>query len=64
MNKFLAAVIATVFTLAALVTGIMLTNSVSISFTRMICYDLIFVGQFLTFLWCAVTFYPRQESQD
>ena len=54
--QFLVGILATVFSLLSMVVGIMLTNSVTLTFWQMICYDGIFVIAFLTFLWCAVLF--------
>lgn len=54
--------IAGIFSLVSMVLGIVLTNSVNITFWRMIAYDMVFVVQFLTFLWCAVVFARNQDS--
>ena len=47
----------------AMIIGIMLVNSVRLTFWQMISYDLLFVVQFLTFLWCALL-YGRQLTSD
>lgn len=57
-------ILAAIFSVISMVLGIMLTNSVNITFWRMIFYDLVFVIQFLTFLWCAVVFTKSQNSQN
>ena len=54
--KFIVSLVATVLSLMAMIIGIMLVNSVSLTFWQMICYDLLFVLQFLTFLWCAILY--------
>ena len=61
--KFIVSLIATVFSLMAMIIGIMLVNSVRLTFWQMISYDLLFVVQFLTFLWCALL-YGRQLTSD
>ena len=61
--KFIVSLIATVFSLMAMIIGIMLVNSVRLTFWQMISYDLLFVVQFLTFLWCALL-YGRQLTAD
>ena len=62
--KLIIGIIATVFSFAAMVLGIMLVNFVNLTFWRMIWYDLIFVVQFLTFLWCAIVFTRRSCEAD
>lgn len=54
--KFIVSLVATVLSLIAMIIGIMLVNSVNLTFWQMICYDLLFVLQFLTFLWCAILY--------
>ena len=61
--KFIVSLVATVFSLMAMIIGIMLVNSVRLTFWQMISYDLLFVVQFLTFLWCALL-YGRQLTSD
>lgn len=61
--KFIVSLLATVFSLMAMIIGIMLVNSVRLTFWQMISYDLLFVVQFLTFLWCALL-YGRQLTSD
>ena len=67
MNKpfqLLAGVVGALFSLIAMVVGIVLTNSVSITFWRMVLYDMAFVLQFLAFLWCAVVFTQKPDYRD
>ena len=64
MYKFFVSILATVFTLLSLIVGIMLANSPTLTFMQMICYDVIFIGQFLTFLWCAILFYRNPQKEE
>ena len=63
-HKFIAGLIATVFSLLAAIVGIMLVNSVKLTFWQMICYDLLFIVQFLTFLWCAIVYARKPDGTD
>ena len=63
-SLFFVGVLATIFSLLSMVVGIMLTNSVTLTFWRMICYDAIFVIAFLTFVWCAVLFTRSSKDTD
>lgn len=61
--RLLISLIASVLSLISMIVGIMLVNALNYPFWRMIGYDLIFVCQFLSFLWCAVL-YTRKEICD
>lgn len=61
--KFIVSLVATVLSLMAMIIGIMLVNSVNLTFWQMISYDLLFVLQFLSFLWCAIL-YRRDLTSD
>ena len=56
--------LATVFSLAAMAAGIMLANTAPVTFWQMICYDLIFIVQFLTFLWCGLVYYRQVNNEQ
>ena len=62
--RFLVSLAATVFSLFSMIIGIMLVNSVQLTFWQMIWYDLLFVIQFLTFLWCAILYGRRQSCSE
>ena len=62
--KLFVSLFATVMSLLSLAAGIMLVNSLTFGFWQMIGYDLIFVGQFFTFLWCAIIYYRNLKQDD
>lgn len=53
--------LATVLSLVSMVLGIILTNSVQMSFSRMVVCDAVFVLQFLSILWCGLAFYGNRD---
>ena len=63
-HKFIAGLIATVLSLISMIIGIMLVNSVTLTFWQMICYDLLFVLQFAAFLWCAIVYAKNPQYGD
>ena len=62
--RFLVGLVATVFSLFSMIIGIMLVNAIALTFWQMIWYDLLFVIQFLTFLWCAILYGRRQNCDE
>lgn len=62
--RLFVSLLATVFSLLSMVVGIMLVNSVTLSFWQMVCYDLIFLGQFVVFLWCGIVYYRIPEKEE
>ena len=62
--KFFVGVLSTVLSLMSMVVGIMLTNSVTLTFWKMISYDAIFLFAFLTFVWCAILFTRNPGTSD
>ena len=61
MYRFIVSLFAAAVSLIAMVCGILLANSANLTFWQMISYDLLFAGQFLTCIWCAVL-YTRDEG--
>ena len=53
---------ATVCSLLTLVIGIMLVSGSGLTLFQTACYDLLFVGQFLMFLWCAILYGRSAEE--
>ena len=62
--RLLVSLVAAVFSLLSMIVGIMLVNAVRLTFWQMICYDLLFVFQFLTFLWCAILYTRRKDCEE
>lgn len=57
--KLFVSLLATVLSLVSMVVGIMLANSVELTFTQMLAADGLFVLQFLGILWCGLVFYGK-----
>lgn len=62
--QLMVSVLATIFSLLSMIAGIMLANTAVLTFWQMIVYDLVFILQFLTFLWCAVIYVRKNNDAD